>query len=773
MTVENTEAEESFHDELRSTARSFFKAKMPLDRVADAADSERAAPERELWDEFVRMGWTGIMLPEDAGGAGAGLSVLAVLFEEFGRSLCPTPHFATLALAAPCIEHELAQAAALVSGESTFTLAWAEPPRSHRLDEVADIGCTASTAGGEWKLRGTKRAVPDAGSVSHAVVVARADDDVGLYLVDLDSEGARVEPGLSLDGTRRVYSLVLEDAAAAPLVSQERTRSVLRDVRRHALVLSSYEVIGLAERILEDIVAYANERHQFGKPIGAFQAVSGPLVDAFVEIELARALARWAVRAIELGDPAADVAAVVAKTAASDAAVDTVERATQVAGAIGFTWEYHLHRFLRRALWIASFDSTVEEGRQFVAAELLERSQPPRTVELMDTAEVAAFRTSVRAWIEDNLPRDPSASGGVLSLDTYEDVKARWRKAMCESENLVAHWPKEFGGRGASPAITAVFREEAIRAHPRVSHGDCGVDLVAPLLMEYGTHEQKERFLEPIRTEAEVWTQAFSEPNAGSDLASLETRARKEGNHWVLNGNKTWCTYAPVADWIFVLARTDPEATRHRGISCFLVDARSPGVEIRPIRDIAGTVEFGEIFFRDVMVPDADLVGGVNEGWSVAVMTLAHERVIESYEDIGELGFIFERLRQGLRARLSRGGDHGIDALVRDRLARLWYQLQAVRLVQYHSVRALEGSDTPPPESEIVKLVWSEVAQDVARLGIDMFAQGSYASNEEEDAAAFWQWNYMNARSLTIYAGTSEILRSVVAQRVLGLPRSR
>ncbi|MGI8708787.1 MAG: acyl-CoA dehydrogenase, partial [Actinomycetota bacterium] len=556
MTMDNNEAEEALNQELRSTARSFFEAKMPLGRLADVADGERLGPERELWNEFVRMGWTGIMLPEDAGGAGAGLSALAVLFEEFGRSLCPTPHFASLALAAPCIDHEIPLAEALASGDSTFTMAWAEPPASRRLDGVAEIGCSASAAGSEWRLRGIKRAVPDAGSVSHSVVVARSDDGVGLYVVDLAGEGARIEAGHSVDGTRRHYSLILEDAAATPLASEERTRSVLREVRLRALVLLSYEAIGVAERILEDIVAYANERHQFGKPIGAFQAVSGPLVDAFVEVELARALARWAVRAIELGDSTADVAAVAAKSAASDAAVDTVERAIQVAGAIGFTWEYHLHRFLRRALWIASFDGTVAEGRQFVAAELLEKAEPLRTVELMDTAEVAAFRTSVRSWIADNLPYEPFASGGVPSLDTYEQVKPRWRKAMCESGNLVAHWPKEFGGRGASPAITAVFREEAIRAHPRVSYGDCGVDLVAPLLMAYGTPAQKDRFLEPIRTEAEVWTQAFSEPNAGSDLASLETRARKDGNHWVLNGNKTWCTYAPVADWIFVLART-------------------------------------------------------------------------------------------------------------------------------------------------------------------------------------------------------------------------
>jgi alkylation response protein AidB-like acyl-CoA dehydrogenase len=344
---------------------------------------------------------------------------------------------------------------------------------------------------------------------------------------------------------------------------------------------------------------------------------------------------------------------------------------------------------------------------------------------------------------------------------------------MCESGSLVAHWPVEYGGAGASDVITAIFREEAIKAHPRVSHGDCGVDLVAPLLMRYGSDAQKRRFLEPIRNETEIWTQGFSEPNAGSDLASLKTRAVKDGDDWVMNGMKTWSTYAPVADWIFLLARTDPQASRHRGISCFLVEVASPGIEIRPIRDIAGTVEFAEIFFTDVRVPAENMLGGENEGWGVAVMTLAHERVIESYEDIGELGFMFDRLLDGLRERVRSEGSASVGELVRDRVAELWCRFQAVRLVQYRCVLALEGSDTPPSESEIVKLGWSEVAQHVARLGLEVFASSPGGAPEYETGAAFWEWEYLNSRSLTIYAGTSEIIRSVVAERVLGLPRSR
>ena len=204
-----------------------------------------------------------------------------------------------------------------------------------------------------------------------------------------------------------------------------------------------------------------------------------------------------------------------------------------------------------------------------------------------------------------------------------------------------------------------------------------------------------------------------------------------------------------------------------------MVDAKSQGVEIRPIRDISGDCEFGEIFFTDVLVPEANMLGGVNEGWGVAVMTLAHERVIESYEDIGELGFVFDRLLDGVRAEsMLVGGELG-DSLLGDRIAKLWCQLQAVRLVQYRCVLALEHSDTPPSESEIVKLVWSEIAQDVATLGLELFGSSTNRSAATAGTAEYWNWNYLVARSLTIYAGTSEIIKSVVAERVLGLPRSR
>ncbi len=766
-------------DLFRTTARRFSEAKAPLDWLTIRADEAQTRREDYLWDELVDLGWTGITFPEEVGGAGLRFSDQVFLFEELGRALYPGPFFSSFALAAACIETDAHRVAELISGAKTFTLAWAEPGGDRLINGDAAILCRAEPGADDWQLFGVKVAVPDAALVTSAVVLAQGPEGAGLFLIDLSGHGVTVSPQEGVDGTRREYEVNLEGVRATMLATPAQTPAVLAETSRRARLAATFEALGVAERVLADVVKYASSREQFGKPIGAFQAVSGPLADCFVAIQLARALAEWGVLAFDRGDPAIDVAIAAAKASACEAASKTVEQAIQVSGAIGFTWEYHLHRFLRRSLWLESFEGPSTNLLATVAAGVLDARFTIETVEVLDDDDAAIFRAEVREWISENLNGAGSGLDLIGSMESYEQTKRLWRAAMCETGNLVAHWPVEYGGKGLSDVYTAIFREEAIKAHPRVSHGDCGVDLVAPLLMRYGTDAQRERFLEPIRWESEIWTQGFSEPNAGSDLAALQTRAVKDGDIWILNGNKIWATYAPVADWIFVLARTDPEAKRHRGISCFLVDAKSPGVEVRAIRDISGDSEFGEIFFTDVQVPETNMLGEVNAGWGVAVMTLAHERVIESYEDIGELGFVFDRLLDGYRLVEEWNSDRGAggaaveNSLSRDRLARLWCQLQAVRLVQYRCVLALEHSDTPPSESEIVKLVWSEIAQEVAKLAVELFASGTSNRGPGSDNSEYWRWNYLVARSLTIYAGTSEIIKSVVAERVLGLPRSR
>jgi len=757
-------------DMLRETAVKVLAARIHREDVAAQADAPSASFDRGLWEEMAFLGWMGLGLRESQGGAALPLADRVVLCQELGRRLTTSPFFSSVTLVTPCVDANDELARRIAEGLSVVTLAWAEGSSTSLVS--GEVATTAYKQGDAIKVTGVKVRVPDADVADEIIVSARSDEGVALYLICSDAAGVTRRPEPTIDGTRRSSTLELRDVPAILLVEPSRTLEVLVRVARESCVALSFEALGVADEVLRDAVAYASARQQFGKAIGSFQAIAAPLADRYVAIELARALAEWAAVACDR-DEDADVAVAAAKAACVDAAIRTVEVAIQVSGAVGFTWEHHYHRYLRRALWIDQFEGSSSAQRAYVASALLDERRIPKVVELFDVEEVAAFRASSRDWIEDNLPTEARGLDLVSPLETYEVIKEHWQHLMNETGLLVAHWPLEFGGRAESALHTAIFREEAIKAHPRVSHGDGGSDLVAPLLMEYGTEEQKRRFLEPIHLEAEFWAQGFSEPDAGSDLASLKTRAVREGSHWMLNGQKTWSTYAPVAEWLFVLARTDPEASRHRGISCFIVNAKAPGVEIRPIRDIAGTDEFGEVFFTDVRVEETDVLGPVNQGWSVAVMTLAIERVIESCEDIGELDFIMDRLLDCLTGWCEEANHYAESADVRQQLATLWSQLQAVRLVQYRCLLALETSPVPPPESQILKLAWSEVSQQVTRLAIGLFGPLSNTSPQATTIARFWEFWYMMSRSVTIYAGTSEILRSVVAERILGLPRSR
>jgi alkylation response protein AidB-like acyl-CoA dehydrogenase len=640
------------------------------------------------------------------------------------------------------------------------------------LDNADSVTCAATPGEQTWSVTGVKTQIMDADLADEFIVVARDEYGPALLALEASAPGIRHEPCGGGDGTRRLWAIRMQQAAARHIASGEDALTAITRMRIRALLAVAHESLGLAERMLADAVSYARAREQFGRAIGAFQAISVPLADCYVEIATARALTQWAVTAVEIGDRHATVASETAKTQCAEAAVHTAEVASQVFGAIAFTWEHHLHRYLRRALFNEQFEIAPREHRRRLAQTLIDEADVPLTIELMDDMIAAAFRTEVRAWIADRMPTEARGAELIADADAFERVKAAWQLEMAQSGKLVAHWPVEWGGRGTGPLATAIFRGEAIRAHPRVSHGDGGEDLVAPLILKYGTTEQKARYLEPIREESEIWAQGFSEPEAGSDLAALKTRAVKRGNVWVLNGQKTWTTYAPHADWLFVLARTDPDARRHRGITCFIVPVDAPGVEVRTIIDSAGTDEFGEVFFTDTEVPDDCVLGGLNDGWSVAITTLAFERVIESCEDIGELEFAFDRLLDGLRDFVVAGGPRSIDGGVRDTVARLWCGLQAVKLVQHGSLRALEAGQTPPPESEILKLAWSVLAQQVARLGVDVFASG-LELDRARGVAQWWETYYLVSRSMTLYAGTSEILRSVIAERILGLPRSR
>ncbi len=388
-------------------------------------------------------------------------------------------------------------------------------------------------------------------------------------------------------------------------------------------------------------------------------------------------------------------------------------------------------------------------------------------MDFRDTPEEATFRKELRAWIEDNLPegwRERNPSGG----RTEEEVSRQWSRKLYEAGYAGLTWPKVYGGAGAPYTYQAIFLEETARAETPEHIGVIGLGMAGPTIIAHGRDDQKHAHLSNILSGDEVWCQGFSEPGSGSDLASLRTRAVRDGDHFVVNGQKVWSSFAHIADFCILLVRTDPDSPKHQGITYLLVDMHSPGVEVRPLVQITGDPEFNEIFFNDVHVPVDNVLGDINDGWRVAMTTLLHER--------GTLGFaLTARLEVATRKLVELAKERGAadDPLVRDRIARQWIDLQGLKFTNYRALTALMKTGVPGPEGSIAKLHWSESNQRLGKLALEIL--GEHAQLDGSDAVwnGYWQYQQSRSRGNTIEAGTSEILRNIIAERVLGLPRSR
>jgi alkylation response protein AidB-like acyl-CoA dehydrogenase len=390
-------------------------------------------------------------------------------------------------------------------------------------------------------------------------------------------------------------------------------------------------------------------------------------------------------------------------------------------------------------------------------------------MDLKFTAEDEAFRKEWRGWLDANLPAEWRHRGvGGYREDEDEDIQRDWQKRLHEGGWLKLAWPVEHGGRGASPVQQAIHQEElaAVGAPPIL--GRLGVSLAAPTINVWGSQWQKDTYIEKILACDEVWAQGFSEPNAGSDLAGLTTRAVKDGDKWILNGQKVWSSGAHYSDRSFLLARTDPEAPPHKGIGFFIVDLKQPGVEVRRIRQLTGGGEFCEIFLHDAVVADRDLVGSPTDGWKAAMTTFGFER--------GGLANAsrFESAVNSL-AVLARNLGQGSDPIVRQRVAQAKIEAHTFRMNGLRALTKAQQGEAPGPEASLTKLYWSEMDKRIQETAVAV--QGPYGALAAEDAWSIeegrWQFGWMWSQAETIYAGSSEIQRNIIAERVLGLPRGR
>jgi len=389
------------------------------------------------------------------------------------------------------------------------------------------------------------------------------------------------------------------------------------------------------------------------------------------------------------------------------------------------------------------------------------------------TPEEQQFRDEFRAWLEANVPKDWPEHRNE-PLQTRFDYMREWQVKLFEGGWAGLNWPKEYGGRGANLMQQVIFWQEMARADAPPIAGDMGLGMIGPTIIHFGSDEQKKQHLQKILRGDTIWSQGFSEPDAGSDLANLKCEARLEGDHYIVNGQKVWTSFGWVADWCELLVRTDKTVAKHKGLSCLLVDMKSPGVEVRPLKMMNGETEFSEMFFTDVKVPVANLIGGAGNGWNVAIGTLMHERAsLCAFFQV-----VYKRMTDQIIAHsryiMRNGCMASQDPVMRQKLAQCYAEVELMRWSQARNFSQMMATGVPGPDGSIQKLFWSEYNQRLQQVAQELL--GPYGQLGENEPYALdqgmWSREYMRSRGHTIEAGTSEIQRNIIGAYVLGLPKS-
>jgi alkylation response protein AidB-like acyl-CoA dehydrogenase len=382
------------------------------------------------------------------------------------------------------------------------------------------------------------------------------------------------------------------------------------------------------------------------------------------------------------------------------------------------------------------------------------------------------FRDEVRSWLEENHPGpEPEGEG----LDAVVTFRREWQRKLHDAGWAGISWPEEFGGRGATLIEQAIFSQEMARADAPPPANILGLAMGGPVVIAHGTEEQKQRYLEPILSGEEIWCQGFSEPESGSDLASLKTKAVKDGDEWLVTGQKVWTTFAQYAKWCMLVARTDPDAPKHQGLTYFLLDMEQPGVQVRPLVQITGEGEFNELFFEEARIPDENVIGGVGNGWAVAITTLMNERAGLAFASVVGIKKALRNLAELASQTRLNGHTAADDSYYRQRIAQLYIEAETMRLNAYRGLTKTMETGTPGPEGSLGKWQWADINQAIAELAIEI--EGPYAAldrgAEHAVSGGAWQYLYLRSRANSIEGGTTDILKNIIAERVLGLPRLR
>ena len=679
--------------------------------TAAVRDIEQGEPNawQPVFARLAELGLFGVAVPEECGGAGGSIEDLSAMVEEAARALVPGP-VATTALATLVVSDPQLREALAVG-------------RTHRRSRATAVMWSSTR-----RLREASGTVPFVlGGVADGLLLVPAGDR--WLLVDATAEGVAVEPLQASDFSRPLARAVLTSAPASVL---DAPADWVTDLT--ATVLSA-EAAGITRWTLDTAVAYAKVREQFGKPIGSFQAIKHLCAEMLCRTEQVAVAAADAARAASDGDHRQlSIAAAIAAGIGIDAAKANAKDCIQVLGGIGITWEHDAHLYLRRAYGIGQFLGGPARWLR-------------RTAELTS----AGVRRDLSIDLSDVADLRPEIADAVAGVASLPDDKRQ--AELAEAGLLAPHWPAPYG-RGAGPAEQLLIDQEMSSA------GVIRPDLVigwwaAPTILEHGTPEQVERFVPGTLSGDIFWCQLFSEPEAGSDLASLRTKAVRVDGGWELTGQKVWTSSAHKAQWGVCLARTDPDAPKHKGITYFLIDMSSPGILIRPLREITGDALFNEVFLDSVFVPDEMVVGTVNDGWRLARTTLANERIAMAAGTA--LGNPMEEL-------LAEAAKANLDVAQQDQLARLIITAQVGSLLDQRIAQLAVGGQDPGAQSSVRKLIGVRYRQALAEFRMDL-SEGSGIAFDKRVK------DFLNTRCLTIAGGTEQILLTLAGERLLGLPR--
>lgn len=764
-------------EEIRDSARDFLQRRDQRQRKRSAAP-----PDRDYWREIAEVGWLGMSVPETQGGLGLDWRAMAAVLEEAGRAQLPEPLVAAGVLPAALLARiEPVDAArrdallqAVCGGATLIGLAWQETEGQLEAGEAATaFGVSVIEREGAYVLNGEKRHVVPGAGVDGWLVTADGEHGSALFYVAAGTPGVSAHVHERADGTVACH-LAIESAVvpADALLAIDAVLDAVDEALDLGRLMQSAELVGVARQVLADSVAYLNTRQQFGRPLASFQALQHRLVDAAMQVELAANSLLDALDALAAQPNDATLRksmASRAKARAARAGLEAARLAIQLHGAIGYTDECDVSLYFRSALHLAAWLGNAAAHRQRYGALAVLPAQDaeddaaapaidfPREADWNGMPE-ADFRRLVRGFFRAHYPEHLRHVPWRLHWDEIKD----WYFTLSRQGWIAPSWPREHGGMALSPARQIAFIEEAER-HGVARAPDQGLVMLGPILIRHGTAEQCARFLPGILSGVAVWAQGYSEPNAGSDLASLRCEALVDGDELVVSGQKTWSTLAQDATHMFMLVRTDKTVKKQAGISFLLVDLASPGVSRRPIRTLSGHEEFCEVFFDQVRVPRANLVGELNAGWGIAKALLGFERLFSGSPKHANhaLQQIYSIARQrGLLA----------DPAFADRLAEL--RLDAADLTAMYSVFAeLAKAGRPlPPELSLLKVWATETHERLGALLIQIAEEYGGAAmrlgygNGQVHALA----PYVNALAATIFSGTNEIQRNIYAKQ-LGL----